>query len=69
MAYTIYFPQTGRKHEAAVVGLEVHFSGGVESIRMRSTQTAVAAIKRAYPQAAIYERGRFGFMPADRRIA
>lgn len=69
MAYTVVFPETGRKHEAAVVGLEVHFSGGVESIRMRSTQTAVKAIKRAYPTAAVYERGRFGFMPAEQRIA
>lgn len=69
MAYQVYFPESGKRADAVVVGLEVHFSHGVGSIRMRSTQTAVAAIRRAYPQAAIYERGKFGFVPSDRRIA
>lgn len=68
MSYQVFFPKTGKRADAVVVGLEVYFSHGVESIRLRSRETAVRGIKRAYPEAAIYEQGRFGFMPSARRI-
>lgn len=69
MAYRVYFPESRKTAEAVVVGLEVYFSHGVEPIRLRSRETAVKGIVRQYPGAAVYEAGRFGFVPAARRIA
>lgn len=69
MSYQVYFPETRKTAQAVVVGLEVYFSHGVESIRLRSRETAAKGITRQYPGAAVYESGRFGFVPAARRIA
>lgn len=69
MSYQVYFPSSRKTAQAVVVGLEVYFSHGVEPIRLRSRETAVRGITRHYPGAAVYEQGRFGFVPSARRIA
>ena len=61
MSYQVYFPETDTKAQAVVMDLAVHFSRGIDSIRLRSTETAARGITRAYPGVEVYD--------GDRRIA
>lgn len=58
MSYQVYFPHSEVMAHAVVMDLAVHFSHGIDSVRLRSTETAVNGIQRAYPTALIYERGK-----------
>lgn len=43
---------------ACVLDLYVHFSHGIDSIKLRSVETAVNAIKRQYPTSQVFEGAR-----------
>jgi hypothetical protein len=58
MTYRIRFPKTGVIAEAVVMDLAVHFTRGIDSIRLRSTETAVRGITRAYPGVEVYDGTR-----------
>lgn len=58
MSYRIVFPETETDAQAVVMDLAVHFSRGIDSIRLRSTETAVAGIRRAFPDAEIWQGER-----------
>lgn len=58
MSYQVYFPETDVTADALILDLTVHFTRGVESIRLRSTETAVRGIARAYPGCEIYDGER-----------
>lgn len=44
--------------DAVVMDLAVHFSKGVDSIRLRSTETAVNGIRRHFADCEIYQGSR-----------
>ena len=58
MSYQVYFPESDVKATAVVMDLAVHFSRGIDSIRLRSTETAVRGILRAFPDAEVYDENR-----------
>lgn len=55
MSYRIVFPESDLTAQAVVMDLAVHFSRGIDSIRLRSTETAVNGIKRNWPDAEIWQ--------------
>lgn len=57
----VYFPGSDMMAYACVMDLTVHFDHGIESIRLRSTETAVRGITRNYPGVEVYD--------GDRRVA
>jgi hypothetical protein len=58
MSYQVYFPEFDVTADAVVMDLAVHFTRGIESIRLRSTETAVNGIRRAFPDVEIYQGAR-----------
>lgn len=58
MSYQVYFPETEVTAHAVVMDLAVHFDHGIDSIRLRSTETAVNGITRAFPGCEVYDRER-----------
>ena len=58
MSYRVYFPESGLEAQAVVMDLAVHFSRGIDSIRLRSTETAARGITRAYPGVEVYDGDR-----------
>jgi len=61
MSYQVYFPESDVLAYAVVRDLAVDFDHGIDSIRLRSTETAVRGITRAYPGVEVYD--------GERRIA
>ena len=58
MSYRVIFPESYIDTTAVVMDLAVHFGRGVDSIRLRSTETAVNGIRRAYPDAEVWQGER-----------